>query len=135
MQPIFAAARQVAPERSRIVYAEGEDERVLRAVQIVVDEKIAVPILVGRPAVIERAVKRHGLRLRIGDNVTIVNQDGTVLVPSPATTGPDGQQTADALKMTADQLVAKQRYETNLQENIQGLLDASIGDHPLQRWR
>ncbi len=75
MQPIFAAARQVAPERSRIVYAEGEDERVLRAVQIVVDEKIAVPILVGRPAVIERAVKRHGLRLRIGDNVTIVNPE------------------------------------------------------------
>jgi flagellar M-ring protein FliF len=61
------------------------------------------------------------------DNVTIVNQDGTVLVPSPNTSGPDGQQTADALKMTGDQLVAKQRYETNLQENLQGLLDAAIG--------
>ncbi len=61
------------------------------------------------------------------DNVTIVNQDGTVLVPAPSTVGPNGQQTADALKMTADQLVAKQRYETNLQENIQGLLDAAIG--------
>ena len=61
------------------------------------------------------------------DAVTIVNQDGTVLVPSPSTSGPDGQQTADALKMTSDQLVAKQRYETNLQENIQGLLDAAIG--------
>jgi flagellar M-ring protein FliF len=61
------------------------------------------------------------------DSVTIVNQDGTVLVPSPSGVGPDGQQTADALKMTADQLVAKQRYETNLQENIQGLLDAAIG--------
>jgi flagellar M-ring protein FliF len=61
------------------------------------------------------------------ENVTIVNQDGTVLVPSPSTTGPDGTQTADALKMTQDQLVAKQRYETNLQENIQGLLDAAIG--------
>ena len=61
------------------------------------------------------------------DNVTIVNQDGTVLVPSPNTTNPDGTSTADALKMTSDQLVAKQRYETNLQENIQGLLDASIG--------
>ncbi len=61
------------------------------------------------------------------ENVTIVNQDGTVLVPSPSTTGPDGTQTADALKMTSDQLVAKQRYETNLQENIQGLLDAAIG--------
>src|SRR3984885_1216744 len=61
------------------------------------------------------------------EEVTIVNQDGTILVPSPSTTGPDGSQTADALKMTSDQLVAKQRYETNLQENIQGLLDASIG--------
>jgi flagellar M-ring protein FliF len=61
------------------------------------------------------------------ENVTIINQDGTVLVPSPSTTGPDGTQTADALKMTSDQLVAKQRYETNLQENIQGLLDAAIG--------
>jgi flagellar M-ring protein FliF len=61
------------------------------------------------------------------DNVTIVNQDGTVLVPSASTTNPDGSSTADALKMTSDQLVAKQRYETNLQENIQGLLDAAIG--------
>jgi flagellar M-ring protein FliF len=61
------------------------------------------------------------------DNVTIVNQDGTVLVPSPSTTNPDGTATADALKMTSDQLVAKQRYETNLQENIQGLLDDAIG--------
>ncbi len=49
MQPIFAAARQVPLERSRIVYAEGELERVLRAVQIAVDEKLATPILVGRP--------------------------------------------------------------------------------------
>jgi flagellar M-ring protein FliF len=61
------------------------------------------------------------------DNVTIVNQDGTVLVPAASATNPDGTSTADALKMTADQLVAKQHYETNLQENIQGLLDAAIG--------
>jgi flagellar M-ring protein FliF len=61
------------------------------------------------------------------DNVTIVNQDGTVLVPSASTTGPDGAVAADALKMTSDQLAAKQKYEANLQENIQGLLDAAIG--------
>ena len=48
MQPMFAAARTVAPERSRIVYAEGEDERVLRAVQIAVDEKL-VDADSGRP--------------------------------------------------------------------------------------
>jgi malate dehydrogenase (oxaloacetate-decarboxylating)(NADP+) len=78
MQPIFVAARKVEPQHSRIVFAEGEDERVLRAVQIVVDEKLAMPILVGRPAVIERGLKRYGLRLRVGENFTIVNpeQDG-----------------------------------------------------------
>src|SRR5271155_4450725 len=75
MQPIFAAARQGAPERSRIVYAEGEDERVLRAVQIAVDEKLAAPILIGRPAVIERGIKRHGLRIRMGENLSIVNPE------------------------------------------------------------
>ncbi|WP_029921532.1 NADP-dependent malic enzyme [Nevskia soli] len=75
MQPIFAAARKASPERSRIVYAEGEDERVLRAVQIAVDEKLARPILVGRPAVIERAIKRHGLRLRAGEHYTVVNTE------------------------------------------------------------
>ncbi len=51
MKPLFAAAKQ-SPQR--IVYAEGEDERVLRAVQVVVDEGLAKPILIGRPAVIER---------------------------------------------------------------------------------
>ena len=75
MQPIFAAARKVAPERSRIVYAEGEDERILRAAQIAVDEKLARPILVGRPAVIEREIKRHGLRLRIGESISVVNPE------------------------------------------------------------
>jgi len=78
MQPIFAAARTVPAERSRIVYAEGEDERVLRAVQIIVDEKLATPILVGRPAVIERSIKRHGLRIRIGEHFTVVNPEQDV---------------------------------------------------------
>jgi len=75
MQPIFAAARQSTADRKRIVFAEGEDERVLRAVQIAVDEKLATPILVGRPAVIERGIKRHGLRIRIGEHVTVVNPE------------------------------------------------------------
>ncbi|HEV7612591.1 MAG TPA: NADP-dependent malic enzyme [Steroidobacteraceae bacterium] len=75
MQPIFAAARTVPPDRSRIVYAEGEDGRMLRAVQIIVDEKLATPILVGRPAVIERGIKRHGLRIRIGEHFTVVNPE------------------------------------------------------------
>jgi malate dehydrogenase (oxaloacetate-decarboxylating)(NADP+) len=75
MQPIFAAARRAPLQHSRIVYAEGEDERVLRAVQIAVDEKLATPILVGRPAVIERGIKRQGLRIRIGEHVTVVNPE------------------------------------------------------------
>ena len=75
MQPIFAAARKAPPERSRVVFAEGEDERVLRAVQIVVDERLARPILIGRPEVIERAIKRHGLRIKAGEHFTVVNPD------------------------------------------------------------
>src|SRR6202047_2112274 len=75
MQPIFAAARTLPAERSRIVYAEGENERVLRAVQIAVDEKLATPILVGRPAVIERGIKRYGLRIRAGEHFTVVNPE------------------------------------------------------------
>ena len=75
MQPIFAAARKAPVQRNRIVYAEGEDERVLRAVQIAVEDRLATPILEGRPAVIERAIKLHGLRIRIGDNLTVVNPD------------------------------------------------------------
>jgi len=75
MQPIFAAARTVPSEHSRIVYAEGEDERVLRAAQIAVDEKLAAPILVGRPSVIERGIKRYGLRIRVGEHLTVVNPE------------------------------------------------------------
>jgi malate dehydrogenase (oxaloacetate-decarboxylating)(NADP+) len=75
MQPIYAAARKSASKRSRIVFAEGEDERALRAAQIIADEKLAQPILVGRPAIMERDIKRHGLRLRIGENLTVVNPE------------------------------------------------------------
>ncbi len=72
MKPIFQAAKK-APKR--IVYAEGEDERVLRAVQVVVDEGLAKPILVGRPAVIERRLSRFGLRLKPGVDFEIINPE------------------------------------------------------------
>ena len=75
MQPIFAAARKATAAKSRIVFAEGEDERVLRAVQIAVDDKLATPILVGRPSVIENAIKRHCLRIRIGEHLSVVNPE------------------------------------------------------------
>ncbi|MFP3548429.1 phosphate acyltransferase, partial [Rhizobium sp. SIMBA_035] len=68
-------ARAVEPEKKRIVFAEGEEERILRAVQIVVDEKLAKPILIGRPAVIEQRMARYGLRLVAGQDYTVVNTD------------------------------------------------------------
>jgi malate dehydrogenase (oxaloacetate-decarboxylating)(NADP+) len=73
MKPIFSAAKR--GEARRIVYAEGEDERVLRAVQQVVDERLAKPTLVGRPAVIERRIERFGLRIRAGRDFDIVNPE------------------------------------------------------------
>jgi malate dehydrogenase (oxaloacetate-decarboxylating)(NADP+) len=75
MKPVFAAARKVSPERSRIIFAEGEEERVLRAAQIVVDEGIARPILIGRPAIVENRIARFGLRLKAGRDFTIVNPE------------------------------------------------------------
>jgi len=72
MKPLFSAAK-AAPRR--IVYAEGEDERVLRAVQVVVDEGLARPILVGRPQVVEQRLERLGLRVRPGREFELVNPE------------------------------------------------------------
>ncbi|HKQ30092.1 MAG TPA: NADP-dependent malic enzyme [Burkholderiales bacterium] len=70
MRPVFAAAKQ-SPRR--IVFAEGEDERVLRAVQTVVDEGLAKTILIGRPEVVEQRIERYGLRIRPGADFELVN--------------------------------------------------------------
>ncbi len=72
MKPLFAAAKALP---KRIVYAEGEDERVLRAVQIVVDEGMAQPTLIGRPPVIEQRIERLGLRVRPGKDFDLVNPE------------------------------------------------------------
>jgi malate dehydrogenase (oxaloacetate-decarboxylating)(NADP+) len=72
MKPLFSAAKA---QPRRIVYAEGEDERVLRAAQIVVDEGLAKPILVGRPQVIEQRLDRLGLRVRPGKGIELVNPE------------------------------------------------------------
>jgi malate dehydrogenase (oxaloacetate-decarboxylating)(NADP+) len=72
MQPLFTAAKK---QPRRVVYAEGEDERVLRATQIVVDEGLARPTLVGRPQVIEQRLERLGLRVRPGKEFQLVNPD------------------------------------------------------------
>jgi malate dehydrogenase (oxaloacetate-decarboxylating)(NADP+) len=71
MKPIYAAAKKA--QKKRVCYAEGEDERVLRAVQIVVDEGLAKPHLIGRPAVIAQRVERFGLRLVEGVDYQVVN--------------------------------------------------------------
>jgi len=72
MHPLFTQARK-APKR--VIYADGEDERVLRAVQTVVDEKLALPILIGRPTVIAMRIDKAGLRLKPGQNVEIVDPE------------------------------------------------------------
>ena len=71
MKPIFAAAKSGL--KKRVAFAEGEDERVLRAVQIIVDEGIAMPTLIGRPAIIAERVEKFGLRLREGKDYAVVN--------------------------------------------------------------
>ena len=74
MQPVFAAA--AAATAKRVVYAEGEDDRVLRAVQAVVDEKLARPILVGRPEIIEQKARDLGLRVTAGQDFEIEPLEG-----------------------------------------------------------
>ncbi|MYM40213.1 NADP-dependent malic enzyme [Duganella qianjiadongensis] len=75
MKPLFQLAKKTAADLKRIVYAEGEEERVLRAVQVVVDEKLARPILVGRPAVLETRIAKFGLRLKQGIDYDVINPD------------------------------------------------------------
>jgi malate dehydrogenase (oxaloacetate-decarboxylating)(NADP+) len=71
MKPIFMAAKKAA--KKRVAYAEGEEERILRAAQIVVDEGIARPTLIGRPAIIAQRVEKFGLRLKEGQDYDVVN--------------------------------------------------------------
>ena len=71
MKPIFSAAKNAL--KKRVAYAEGEDERVLRAAQIVVDEGLALPTLIGRPAIIRERIQKFGLRLREGQDYAVVN--------------------------------------------------------------
>src|SRR6476620_7764161 len=72
MKPVFAKAKT---QPVRVVYAEGEDERVLRATQVVLEEKLARPILVGRPSVVETRIKRFGLSIKAGRDFDLVNPE------------------------------------------------------------
>src|SRR5260370_988813 len=101
MKPIFNAAKE-GPRR-RIVFAEGEDERMLRAAQVVVDEGLARLILVGRPAVVGRRIERYGLRIRPGTDFELVNPESdpryrdywTEYHPLPERRGGSGQFAAE----------------------------------------
>ena len=77
MKPVFAAAKS---RPKRVLYAEGEDERVLRAVQTVVDEGLASPLLVGRREAVEAAVASAGLRLRAGIDYAVVEASGDTML-------------------------------------------------------
>ena len=72
MKPVFEAAKA---DLKRVIYAEGEDERVLQAVQAVSDEKLCLPILIGRPEVIDLRIERAGLRIKIGEHFDVVNPE------------------------------------------------------------
>src|SRR5262249_37833326 len=72
MKPVFAQAKTAM---KRVVYAEGEDERILRATQVVVEEELARPILVGRPAVIAQRIARFGLAIQAGRDFTLINPE------------------------------------------------------------
>ena len=72
MKPVYDQAKK---HPKKLVYAEGEDERVLQAVQMVVDDSVALPVLIGRPAVVEKRIKKLGLRIRAGEHFELVNPE------------------------------------------------------------
>ncbi|MCX7329596.1 MAG: NADP-dependent malic enzyme [Hyphomicrobiales bacterium] len=72
MKPLFTQAKA---DPKRVIYADGEDERVLRAAQVVLEEGMAIPILIGRPAVVEARIKRFGLAIQPGRDFALVNPE------------------------------------------------------------
>ena len=72
MKPLFSKAKE---NPKRVIYAEGEDERVLRAVQAIVEDKVALPILVGRPRVVETRLKRFGLSIKLGRDFELIDPE------------------------------------------------------------
>ncbi|WP_317931227.1 NADP-dependent malic enzyme [Halioxenophilus sp. WMMB6] len=81
MQPVVAMAQSA---QSRLAYAEGENEMVLHAVQKVVDERVATPVLIGRTQVIEEKIADLGLRLKVGENIEVINPETSELTQSLA---------------------------------------------------
>ena len=72
MKPVFTQAKT---ELKRVIYAEGEDERILRATQVVAEEQLAFPLLIGRPAIVEARLERYGLSIRPGRDFELINPE------------------------------------------------------------
>ncbi|HEY8578474.1 MAG TPA: NADP-dependent malic enzyme [Beijerinckiaceae bacterium] len=72
MKPVFAQAKS---DPRRVIYADGEDERVLRAAQVAIEERLAIPILIGRPSVVEKRIERFGLQIRPGRDFELINPE------------------------------------------------------------
>ncbi|WP_422845705.1 NADP-dependent malic enzyme [Acidovorax sp. M2(2025)] len=75
MRPVINAAKALPEAQKRVAYADGEDERALRAAQMAIDDKIAQPILIGRPAVIAARIQKAGLRMQLGKDVEVCNPE------------------------------------------------------------
>ncbi|KQB60309.1 MULTISPECIES: NADP-dependent malic enzyme [Acidovorax] len=75
MRPVIMAAKALPGAQKRVAYADGEDERALRAAQMAIDDKIATPILIGRPAVIAARIAKAGLRMQLGKDVEVCNPE------------------------------------------------------------
>ena len=75
MRPVFSAAKAIASGGKRVAFADGEDERALRAAQAALDDHLATPIMIGRPAVIEARIAKAGLRIRAGVDFEVVNPE------------------------------------------------------------
>jgi malate dehydrogenase (oxaloacetate-decarboxylating)(NADP+) len=75
MRPVVNAAKHLPDAQKRVAYADGEDERALRAAQMAIDDHIACPILIGRPAVIQARIQKAGLRMQPGKDVEICNPE------------------------------------------------------------
>ncbi len=75
MRPVINTAKALPDAQKRVAYADGEDERALRAAQMAIDDKIAAPILIGRPAVIAARIAKAGLRMQLGKDVEVCNPE------------------------------------------------------------
>ena len=113
MKPIFTAAKSAT--KKRVAYAEGEEERVLRAAQIVVDERLARPTLIGRPAVIAKRIEKFGLRLKEERDYDVVNVEQDPPLPRlladlPPHDRAQGRDGADCQDRNAPPPVADRRH-------------------------